>query len=342
MLEQKGPIGIGAWLTSENETAAELELERLMEATAPIIRRVVQGRFFTSRNVGPEDIEDVCSDATAALLVRLRLAREGTGPIEHLTSYVAALASNATDKFFAARAPRRAQLRSRIRYLLSTDPAFQFLQGDAGVWVCALSGTGSAPPASPLAVERVRARLASHRLPPRLGVLLREILRAAGAPLDLADLTSLVAEATGVTDTVAPLHEVAEPRADAPVALRVELKDWLGALWLELRELPFRQRAALLLNMGSAAGSGEGATMCLLVDMGIVGFSTLAAILEMGENELAQLWNRVPLSDLEIAERFGISRQQSINLRSAARERLTRRLANMRAKSDTRIVRRES
>jgi DNA-directed RNA polymerase specialized sigma subunit len=38
------------------------------------------------------------------------------------------------------------------------------------------------------------------------------------------------------------------------------------------------------------------------------------------------LWRRLPVSDLEIAERLGVTRQQVINLRQAARQRLARGL----------------
>jgi len=41
---------------------------------------------------------------------------------------------------------------------------------------------------------------------------------------------------------------------------------------------------------------------------------------------LAELWNSLPLDDHAIAARLGITRQQVINLRRAARERLARRL----------------
>ena len=47
---------------------------------------------------------------------------------------------------------------------------------------------------------------------------------------------------------------------------------------------------------------------------------------EVVEGQLAELWPRIPLDDLEIANRLGISRQRVINLRSAARQRLARRL----------------
>ena len=42
--------------------------------------------------------------------------------------------------------------------------------------------------------------------------------------------------------------------------------------------------------------------------------------------ELAGMWNSLPLDDRGIAERLGITRQQVINLRKSARARLARRM----------------
>jgi hypothetical protein len=40
---------------------------------------------------------------------------------------------------------------------------------------------------------------------------------------------------------------------------------------------------------------------------------------------LSALWDQLPLDDLSIAARLGVTRQQVINLRKAARARLARR-----------------
>ena len=62
-----------------------------------------------------------------------------------------------------------------------------------------------------------------------------------------------------------------------------------------------------------------------MVDLGVATFREVAAALEIGPEELAELWNRLPLEDLEIAARLGLDRQQVINLRSTARQKLARR-----------------
>ena len=95
-------------------------------------------------------------------------------------------------------------------------------------------------------------------------------------------------------------------------------------LWDEIKTLPEKQRAALLLNMRDAHG-----------DIGVDAFATLgiAQISEIGTyagvtvEEFYELWGELPLDDDEIARRIGAAtRQQVINLRKTARERLARRL----------------
>ena len=44
------------------------------------------------------------------------------------------------------------------------------------------------------------------------------------------------------------------------------------------------------------------------------------------EDRFAELWNDLPLEDSAIAQLLGITRQQVINLRKTARERLARRM----------------
>jgi hypothetical protein len=42
--------------------------------------------------------------------------------------------------------------------------------------------------------------------------------------------------------------------------------------------------------------------------------------------DLDELWDELPLDDLKIAARLGMTRQQVINLRKSARARLARRM----------------
>ena len=57
--------------------------------------------------------------------------------------------------------------------------------------------------------------------------------------------------------------------------------------------------------------------------------SQVADALGWTQAELGALWERLPIEDNEIAELLGATRQQVINLRKVARERLERRMRAM-------------
>lgn len=310
-----------AELAQQFKTAEAAEAETLLESlilqtAVPLVRQTVRRRFGSARNTTPEDFEDVCADAVAAIVFRLRRYRAGATEILDFENYSAIVASNTADRFFAARAPQRARLRNRIRYVLTTDACFVIEESECGVWLCRLrdKATGSAPRSA-----------AARKLPE----LIREILSAASGPLELAELTTLAAHALGISDRTESVDDHAALLSDPAVtfAHSAELKDRLLWLWNELRQLPPSQRIALLLNLGSGgSGSSGAATLCVIADLGIATFGALAASLEMTEAELAAIWNRVPLPDNEIALRLRLERQQVINLRASARQRLTRRM----------------
>ena len=67
-----------------------------------------------------------------------------------------------------------------------------------------------------------------------------------------------------------------------------------------------------------------GATLFALV--GVASLSRIAEALGMTVQELAAVWHSLPLDDLTIAARLGVSRQQVINARKSARLRLARRM----------------
>ena len=109
--------------------------------------------------------------------------------------------------------------------------------------------------------------------------------------------------------------------SDTPL-IRLERREDLASLWNEIVLLPLPQRIALLLNL---RGGGSGSAIALLVLLGVTTFDALAAALAMTGEELAAIWSALPMDDLTIAERLGVSRQQVINLRQSARKRLGRR-----------------
>ena len=88
-------------------------------------------------------------------------------------------------------------------------------------------------------------------------------------------------------------------------------------------DLPLRQRIALLLSLRDSEGSS---VLYLFPMTGVTSILEIAKSLDIPAEDFADLWSKLPLEDNGIAERLGIARQQVINLRRSARERLARRM----------------
>ena len=160
--------------------------------------------------------------------------------------------------------------------------------------------------------------------------LLTAIFERAAHPVEFERLVALAAEFWQITDS--PLESVDNPEREPDkesinltpgVDVLLEQRLYLEKLWSEVCELPVLQRAALLLNLRDAQG---GSAIFFIPHLGIASQKQIAEILGLPEQEFSTLWNDLPLDDARIAEMFGVTRQQVINLRKTARERLVRRM----------------
>jgi len=148
-----------------------------------------------------------------------------------------------------------------------------------------------------------------------------------GGPIEFDELIATFAALSDIRDH--PLAstdqnaDVVATGTDADVAWQVEKRFFLQRLWEEVRQLPLNQRAALLLNLKGAEGRG---CIALFPVAGIATVRELAETLAMSAEEFSELWSELPWEDTRIAERFSLTRQQVINARKSARERLKRRL----------------
>jgi hypothetical protein len=90
-------------------------------------------------------------------------------------------------------------------------------------------------------------------------------------------------------------------------------KEYLDWLWREIKSLSDRQRRAFLFHSD---------VLQELELLGIASIRVIAGPLNLTAQELAELWNRLPLDDLAIAKMLDCTRQQVINLRRVARDKL--------------------
>jgi len=272
-----------------------------------LIRTIVASRFR-----GDDDaIADISGDVVVQLLDRLR--DDDAPPIASLRAYVAVVAHRACDARLRERYPERHRLRNRIRYLLTHRDEFFLHDDGARAWRCGLAG------------DRDRAD-ATHRLPDHargglhgeeLAATLTRCFRAADGPVELEALVTRLAR--GLDKAVDASPSIAATND----ASSIEEQSSLRRLWQELLQLPRPQRVALLFNLRSHDGEE---VLSLLPLTGIASLNDIAAALELTPRAVAEVWNDLPLADSRIAEMLGLTRQQVINLRKSARERLTRRL----------------
>jgi len=307
---------------------------RTVELPAEIEQVIVSIVRFKLR-VGDE-ADDVCQEVRLQLLARLR--ETGELPSAELRSLAATIAWRVCAGQVRQRTPQFHALKNRIQYLLTRQAGLHcWREADATVAGFAVwQGKRQ-----PLNTGRLRSLLADRQLAwtvtrlrepdgRELVELLTAIFNCAAAPVELNALVSAAAELLQLREPhVESLSDGEDnrfaelPGKEADVSLHVEKRIFLQRLWQEVQLLPPNQRAALLLNLRDAEGSG---CIALFLVTGIATLRQLAEALELSAERFAAIWNDLPLDDQTIAELLGLQRQQIINARKAARERLARRL----------------
>ncbi len=325
-------------LTEVTDDQADEILSQLITVHAePVIKGVIRFklRLNSFRETQREEADDIHQEVVLQLLAQLQRFRKlpDSHPITDVRGMAAVIAHRTCARWMRRQFPERHALKNRLHYLLTRqrglalwqDGERKLLAGFA-VWQQQLQTTRNLPDIEKLPTH-IRA-LKSDK-PQQLAELLASLFNYLGGPIEFDELVSGVAALQGISDQ--PVESLAddedamfEPAAAEPdPAWRVEKKFFLLRLWEELQQLPLNQRAALLLNLKDATGF---AAITLFPAIGIASVRQLAAALEISPEELAQMWNDLPIEDTRIAELTGLTRQQVINARKSGRERLARRL----------------
>lgn len=325
---------LATFLDAPSEQEAANALEGLLgEDAGRQIRDVVKRELG---GFGVSHLDDVVADVRLAMTQRLQALRRGKGePIDNLRGYITRVAEHACYSFLRRRYPERSRFRNRVRYVAGRHPSIA-LEREAGIWRCKTRRTvrvAPAPGAAAAFIDDPRTFLESTgiNLQQPLPELIDTVLTGLDRPIELDRLVDGLASALGIKDATAavprsldepdPIESIPDP---SPAAVEVlSHREELLRAWNEIAALPARQRSALLLNLRDPEG---GAVLHLLPATGVVSQAAIARVLELSEDMLARLWNRLPLDDRTIAESMGLTRQQVINLRKSARARLMRRL----------------
>lgn len=363
--EQIDPLLV-PFVHAASEAEGESALASLIaDYAAPAVKKIVgyksQGWSANSRHTDARaEAEDVYGEVMVQLMQRLHSLRKDSAarPIKDFNAYVAAAAFNTYDRYTSRKYPQRRRLKNGLRYLLTHRPDFALWEAESGAWLGGLKAwRGSASSTAgrvgdvtasvaatkaerrlqqlrqdPRVFEREAGAAGDLRDPKRAVELLHAIFTWTGGAVEIDLLTSVVANWWGITDETLEIDDAGgrEDKPDAQLAdarpdpaVETERRLYLKRLWDEIIELPPRQRAALLLNMRDEHGNG---IIELWTVTGVATLQAVADALNMTAQAFAQLWAELPLDDKRIAALLGLARQQVINLRKSARERLMRRM----------------
>jgi hypothetical protein len=336
------------FLAADDALEEAAALARLnAEEIEPIIRRGIgyKLRLQSRGDSQRPEFDEVYSDIQLRLLRRLHALKQdpARNQIVNLRGYVATVTRNTCDEYLRLRYPLRRSLKDKVRHHLLSHTEFALWENTQHNWLAGLSGWQSLGRAMRDELcttggefkERLKMQWQTvdvQRL--QLHDLLITIFDVAHAPLDLDELTELVAGFWGIEDhpaepltanTWAPREQ--QLSADINPATIIERRESLQLLWREICQLPRRQRVALLLNLRNPQGIN---IITLFPATGIATFEQIAETLEIPAVEFERLWADLPLDDLHIAAYLGATRQQVINLRKTARERLLKRMSVLR------------
>lgn len=324
------------FLNAESEAEAQCRLDEVMTGVQPFVLELARSKQLSALSDGHQslEVEDVASEVLLHLVARLRELRlfPDEGAIRNFRGYVATVVQNCWIQQLRCRYPERQKLKNNLRYILNHDPRFAMWQLGNGTMLCGLAHWKHRTD-----FTKTFQSEASDLNPNLRQIRSRDLLDAlfslAAKPIVLEEFVSIVAKIWDIQDLRKieikaddeegdPCTKLPDPREN--IAASVERRMYLAALWKEICDLRPLQRAALLLNLHDASGQ-DMLPLFLLLD--VARLPELASAVAMETEHLAELWDRLPLDDATIAQRMGVTRQQVINLRKSARERLSRRMA---------------
>ncbi len=317
------------FVQATDEAQAQSLLTELVSVHAePVIKKVINHKLRFSTIVASSDTADVQSEATLNLLSRLQdcKADPQNKAINDLRNYAAVTAYRACYEYLRRKYPERHKLKNRLRYLLRQHEALAIWETAEGRLLCGFTKWQNEP-------ERLTAKsgewlFSEEARQLALADMLNLVFTRCGAPLEIDELVNLIGERSGISEAHTQAHtsldgieQIADSRPN--LAEQVSRQQHLQRLWVEICALPVRQRAALLLNLKDGLGRG---CIVLFQLTGVANLRQMAAAIEMPIEEFTSLWNDLPMEDAQIASLLNLTRQQVINLRKSARERLARRL----------------
>ena len=205
------------FLDANNAPEEAAALARLnAEQIEPVIRRVIGYKLRFHRPNGKQnlqrpDFEEIYNDIQLRLLERLRALKEdpARNPIMNLRGYVATVTRNTCDEYMRQRYPLRRSLRDKIRRHLLSNDRFALWEDTDHNWLAGLSEWQNLDHTlkdTTLSELQEQLKLEWQTVDAQrveLHDVLTTIFNVAHAPLDIDQLTELIAGFWGIEDHVA-------------------------------------------------------------------------------------------------------------------------------------------
>ncbi len=336
---------LSAYLDEKDAYWSAQLVEQLIEKSTPLIEKIVVGNLrnlLGSRThfLQLQDLPDVRQEIILRLLTQLKVWREKASPvvIKDFPAYIATVSYNCCYEYKQRKYPQRFRLKKKLQYLFTHQLELGLWQDDAQEWFGGLREWGGDLRHWQILVPQRAEQLLNNQLPKVLQNVPDASLRRNSALeqvvalfnwsqefIHLGDLIAIFQKWWNLPDETVQLEDyfLTQPFEVLKIETALESNKKLKTVWAEITLLPLAQRKALLLNLRDSV---DRELVTLLPALDIASLREIAASLEMIPENLAQVWNNLPLNDQQIASEMGLERRQVINLRRAARERLARRL----------------
>jgi RNA polymerase sigma factor (sigma-70 family) len=330
-------------LLTDDERAGDLLSQLITLHAEPVIKEVIRYKLHVNpyRGARQADASEIQQEAIMQLVAALQQLRErpDAQPVGNLRGLAAVIANRACSQWMRRQSPQRYAFKRRLYYLLTRQRGFALWRNKINKTVAGFAawqgregaetdGRLEQLPNEETLAAQIRLLKTGRRTD--WGAALATVFNYLGGPVEFDKLVAALAALLRIVDWQIEFTDqidgsdkfnVSDRKPD--VALQVEQRIFLQKLWEEVRQLPPNQRIALLLNLRDHEGKG---CIALFPAIGIATFRQLAEALDMDAEKLAEIWNELPLEDARVAELLQLTRQQVINARKSARERLRRRL----------------
>src|SRR5262245_5833810 len=337
------PLGVEEALIADLLSA----IQRAVRTTLRVGLRADDG---SQRN---QDALALVHDAWAKLQHRL----DSGNPVQNPTAYAFLTARNLCLDYLRRQSPQQRSLRDSVLRILRVTPGFAAWRTN-GRWLTGFD-QWQATAKPPVSSETIRALLASSTpwcsadsctvdSQPSTRAAWRRlfvgIFISVGATLRLDDVIAVIRTVTNEPEFRGIELDELESHEPSP-AVRVRSREELGLTFTEIASLPRAQRVALLLNSIDAeldqfafSGVASLQEFAAILEVTLKEFAILSRVVPAFGAEIATapmslveqfaaLWRHVPLDGRAIAAMLGLTPREVMNRRSAARQRLHRRLA---------------